>query len=143
VWLAQLSSLGLDILRWDRKFDETIELPDGRKLILLLDATSYITALPKKGSAAPSGRPRFGGADAGARAQVYCAATAAPMSGRCSKKRPQRGQAPEAGGGRRLTRANYRLMRASVYALVHTGTSFFPCSKKGRPRRGEPRPAKG
>jgi len=31
-----------------REFDEPIALPDGRKLVTLRDAASYITALPKK-----------------------------------------------------------------------------------------------
>src|SRR6476620_5853430 len=38
---------------WDREFDEPIALPDGRKLIVLRDAASYITALPKKEADAP------------------------------------------------------------------------------------------
>jgi hypothetical protein len=38
---------------WGREFDEPIALPDGRELTLLRDAASYITALPKKESAAP------------------------------------------------------------------------------------------
>jgi hypothetical protein len=38
---------------WGREFDEPIELPDGRKLIVLRDAASYITALPKKEADAP------------------------------------------------------------------------------------------
>ena len=33
---------------WSREFDELIALPDGRKLVTLRDAASYITALPKK-----------------------------------------------------------------------------------------------
>ena len=32
---------------WGRQFDEPIELPDGGRLVLR-DAASYITALPKK-----------------------------------------------------------------------------------------------
>jgi hypothetical protein len=36
--------------RWRRQFDEPIALPDGRKLIVLRDAASYITALPEKGA---------------------------------------------------------------------------------------------
>jgi hypothetical protein len=31
---------------WGREFEEPIALPDGRKLILLRDAASYITTLP-------------------------------------------------------------------------------------------------
>ena len=38
---------------WSRKFDEPIALPDGRKLVTLRDAASYITALPKKEADAP------------------------------------------------------------------------------------------
>jgi hypothetical protein len=38
---------------WGREFDEPIALPDGRKLITLRDAASYITALPKKEAEAP------------------------------------------------------------------------------------------
>ena len=38
---------------WGREFEEPIALPDGRKLIVLRDAASYITALPKKESDAP------------------------------------------------------------------------------------------
>jgi hypothetical protein len=33
---------------WGREFDEPIALPDGRKLIVVRDAASYITALPEK-----------------------------------------------------------------------------------------------
>jgi hypothetical protein len=33
---------------WKRRFDDPIILPDGRKLITLLDAATYATALPKK-----------------------------------------------------------------------------------------------
>jgi hypothetical protein len=33
---------------WRRKFDEPIPLPDGRKLVTLLDAGRYIEAMPKK-----------------------------------------------------------------------------------------------
>jgi hypothetical protein len=38
---------------WGREFDEPIALPDGRKLIVLRDAASYITALPNKEADAP------------------------------------------------------------------------------------------
>ncbi|MET4485854.1 hypothetical protein [Bradyrhizobium sp. LA7.1] len=34
-------------------FDEPISLPDGRKLVTLLDAGNYIAALPKREHAAP------------------------------------------------------------------------------------------
>jgi hypothetical protein len=33
---------------WSRKFDDPIVLPDGRKLVTLLDAATYATKLPKK-----------------------------------------------------------------------------------------------
>jgi hypothetical protein len=36
-----------------REFDEPIALPDGRKLVTLRDAASYITALPKKEADTP------------------------------------------------------------------------------------------
>jgi hypothetical protein len=38
---------------WGRQFDEPIELPDGRKLVVLRDAAGYITALLKKEADAP------------------------------------------------------------------------------------------
>jgi hypothetical protein len=33
---------------WSRKFRDPIPLPDGRKLVTLLDAANYATELPKK-----------------------------------------------------------------------------------------------
>jgi hypothetical protein len=33
---------------WKRRFDDPILLPDGRKLMTLRDAATYITKLPKK-----------------------------------------------------------------------------------------------
>jgi hypothetical protein len=33
--------------QWSREFDDPIALPDGRKLVTLRDAASYITKLPK------------------------------------------------------------------------------------------------
>jgi hypothetical protein len=33
---------------WSRKFDDLIPLPDGRKLVTLRDAATYITKLPKE-----------------------------------------------------------------------------------------------
>jgi hypothetical protein len=33
---------------WQRKFEDPISLPGGRKLVTLRDAADYITALPKK-----------------------------------------------------------------------------------------------
>ena len=47
---------------WGRQFDEPIELPDGRKLVVLRDAASYVTALPKK----EADRARMAGGDRGA-----------------------------------------------------------------------------
>src|SRR6266487_3735728 len=37
---------------WSRKFDESIALADGRKLVTLHDAATYITALPDEESSA-------------------------------------------------------------------------------------------
>jgi hypothetical protein len=33
---------------WDRKFNEPITLPAGRRLVILRDAAQYIQKLPKK-----------------------------------------------------------------------------------------------
>ena len=38
---------------WQRKFEDPIPLPDGRKLVTLRDAADYITRLPKKESDLP------------------------------------------------------------------------------------------
>jgi hypothetical protein len=38
---------------WQRKFEDPIALPDGRTLVTLRDAATYITALPKKEAALP------------------------------------------------------------------------------------------
>jgi hypothetical protein len=38
---------------WGREFDELIALPDGRKLVAMRDAASYITALPRKEADTP------------------------------------------------------------------------------------------
>jgi hypothetical protein len=35
---------------WQREFEAPIELPDGRVLVTLRDAATYITGLPKKES---------------------------------------------------------------------------------------------
>ena len=35
-------------LSWKRRFDDAIVLPDGGRLVTLLDATTYATKLPKK-----------------------------------------------------------------------------------------------
>jgi hypothetical protein len=40
-------------LSWSTPFYDPIILPDGRKLITLKDAATYITSLPKKESALP------------------------------------------------------------------------------------------
>jgi hypothetical protein len=38
---------------WQRKFEDPIELPDGRTLTTLRDAADYVTALPKKQAELP------------------------------------------------------------------------------------------
>jgi len=38
---------------WRRVFEDPIELPDGRTLVTLRDAATYITELPKKEAAEP------------------------------------------------------------------------------------------
>jgi hypothetical protein len=38
---------------WQRAFDDPIQLPDGRTLVTLHDAATYITGLPKKEGAEP------------------------------------------------------------------------------------------
>ena len=38
---------------WQRKFEDPIPLPTGRKLVTLRDAADYITGLPKKESDLP------------------------------------------------------------------------------------------
>jgi hypothetical protein len=43
----------LAALSWSTPFEEPVELPNGRKLITLKDAATYITGLPKKESALP------------------------------------------------------------------------------------------
>ena len=35
-------------MSWKRRFGDAIVLPDGRKLVTLLDAATYATKLPKK-----------------------------------------------------------------------------------------------
>jgi hypothetical protein len=40
-------------LSWSTPFSEPIEQPNGRKLVTLKDAATYITGLPKKESALP------------------------------------------------------------------------------------------
>jgi hypothetical protein len=43
----------LAALSWSSEFDDPIPLPNGRKLVTLKDAATYITALPKKESELP------------------------------------------------------------------------------------------
>ena len=43
----------MDDRSWQRKFEDPIPLPDGRKLVMLRDAADYITGLPKKESDLP------------------------------------------------------------------------------------------
>jgi len=38
---------------WQRKFEDPIPLPNGRKLLTLRDAADYITGLPKREAALP------------------------------------------------------------------------------------------
>jgi hypothetical protein len=38
---------------WQRAFDDPIRLPEGRTLVTLHDAATYITGLPKKEAAEP------------------------------------------------------------------------------------------
>jgi hypothetical protein len=38
---------------WKRRFDDPIVLPDGRRLVTLQDAGTYITKLPKAEHEAP------------------------------------------------------------------------------------------
>lgn len=40
-------------MSWSREFDEPIQIPNGRTLITLRDAASYIATLPKKEADAP------------------------------------------------------------------------------------------
>ena len=42
-----------------RKFEDPIDLPDGRTLTTLHDAAQYITALPKAEHEPPNGRSRW------------------------------------------------------------------------------------
>jgi hypothetical protein len=39
--------------RWQRKFDDPIERPDGRALVTLRDAATYVTGLPKREASLP------------------------------------------------------------------------------------------
>jgi hypothetical protein len=43
---------------WSTSFDEPIVLANGRKLLTLQDAATYITGLPKKESAPPECKRR-------------------------------------------------------------------------------------
>ena len=38
---------------WQRKFDDPIETPDGRALVTLRDAATYVTGLPKREASLP------------------------------------------------------------------------------------------
>jgi hypothetical protein len=38
---------------WQRKFEDPISIPNGKKLVTLRDAADYITSLPKKESDLP------------------------------------------------------------------------------------------
>jgi hypothetical protein len=38
---------------WSREFDESIVLPDGRQIVSLRDAATYVTGLPKKEATRP------------------------------------------------------------------------------------------
>ena len=40
-------------MAWSRRFDDPIPLPDGRKLLTLKDAASYVITLPKADHNAP------------------------------------------------------------------------------------------
>jgi hypothetical protein len=44
---------GKNPVGWKRPFDDPIDLPDGRKLVTLEDAGTYITKLPKAEHSAP------------------------------------------------------------------------------------------
>lgn len=44
---------------WPRDFDDPIRLPDGRMLVTLHDAATYITGLPKKDAAEPEWQARL------------------------------------------------------------------------------------
>ena len=43
-------------MSWSREFDEPIALPDGRTLITLRDAASYMMGLPSKEKRLPEGQ---------------------------------------------------------------------------------------
>jgi hypothetical protein len=44
---------------WSRSFEDPILLPDGRRLVTLPDAASYIMKLPKAEQDLKDGRPRL------------------------------------------------------------------------------------
>jgi len=46
-------AFGSSLVSWSTRFDEPIELADGRKLVTLKDAGNYITKLPKAEHEAP------------------------------------------------------------------------------------------
>ena len=45
---------------WQRDFDDPIQLPDGRTLVTLHDAATYITELSKKEAAEPEWQAAIG-----------------------------------------------------------------------------------
>src|SRR5437879_5264983 len=52
---------------WQRAFDDPIQLPDGRTLVTLHDAATYITRLPKKEAAELEWQAANRGIDVGGR----------------------------------------------------------------------------
>jgi hypothetical protein len=46
-------------ITWSARFFDSIILPDGRKLITLRDAATYITELPRPSTMPTNGRPRW------------------------------------------------------------------------------------
>jgi len=44
-------TVGVELLSWKRRFDDPIVLPDGRRLVTLRDAATYVTTLSKKEAA--------------------------------------------------------------------------------------------
>jgi hypothetical protein len=45
------------LVSWSKRFDDPIPLPDGRVLVTLRDAASFITELPKKEADLPEWQP--------------------------------------------------------------------------------------
>ena len=48
-----------NVVPWPTRFEDPIDLPNGRKLVTLKDAAAYIMTLPKAEHAVPNGRPRW------------------------------------------------------------------------------------